>query len=82
MCIIILDSIHFILKAEKILKREGFDNFDIIPVPKEIHTNCGSAIKINKKDKKTVIKILKENRLNLRLFCYDEKLNFYIEEEI
>jgi len=81
MIVIIMESIHYILKAEKIFKKAGFKEFEIIPVPKEIHSNCGSALKIEKKFKDKAIEILKKNNLKFRIFIYDKNLDFFIEEE-
>ncbi len=80
--IIIMDSIHQILKAEKILKKNRI-NIELIPVPKEIHSNCGSAIKIeSSNNKEKLIKILKENNFKFRLFSYHKEVDFYIEEDV
>ncbi|MBF0474809.1 MAG: DUF3343 domain-containing protein [Deltaproteobacteria bacterium] len=42
-CVAILDSIHYILKAEKILKAKEMPH-EIVPVPREISSDCGMAI--------------------------------------
>ncbi|MBF0507909.1 MAG: DUF3343 domain-containing protein [Deltaproteobacteria bacterium] len=42
-CVAILDSIHYILKAEKILKAKEVPH-EIVPVPREISSDCGMAI--------------------------------------
>ncbi|MBF0498035.1 MAG: DUF3343 domain-containing protein [Deltaproteobacteria bacterium] len=42
-CVAILDSIHYILKAEKILKAREMPH-EIVPVPREISSDCGMAI--------------------------------------
>lgn len=78
--IIIMDSIHYILKAEKLLKKSGINDFDIIPVPKEIHSNCGSAIEIeNEETFRNVISILNSKNFNFKIFKFNTDLNFYIE---
>ncbi|WP_457755511.1 DUF3343 domain-containing protein, partial [Thermodesulfatator indicus] len=45
--ILLFPSIHYVLKAEKILKKEGV-NLDLVPVPKEISSDCGMALEIKK----------------------------------
>ncbi len=77
--IIIMDSIHYILKAEKLLKNSGIE-VDLIPVPKEIDSNCGNAIEIKKeKDFSKVNEILKNHKFNFKIFKYNEELNFFVE---
>ncbi len=41
--ILIFPSIHHVLRAEKILKRSG-QEFDLVPVPKEVNPDCGMAV--------------------------------------
>ena len=38
-----LNSIHHVLKAEKVLKKTEL-TFDLVPVPKEVNPDCGMAI--------------------------------------
>ncbi len=42
-------SIHYVLKAEKLLKAQGIP-LDMVPVPKEISSDCGMALVIEEKD--------------------------------
>ncbi|MFZ5763616.1 MAG: DUF3343 domain-containing protein [Thermodesulfobacteriota bacterium] len=41
--VVILGSIHFVLKAEERLKKAGIRH-DVIPVPRRIGSDCGMAI--------------------------------------
>ncbi|MGV1100590.1 DUF3343 domain-containing protein [Thiovibrio sp. JS02] len=41
--VLILFSIHYVLKAEKLLKNSGISH-DVVPVPREISSDCGMAI--------------------------------------
>jgi hypothetical protein len=41
--ILILDSIHHVLRAEKVLEAKGLV-FDLVPVPKEVNPDCGMAL--------------------------------------
>ncbi len=41
-CIGIFSSIHFVLKAEKVLKKSGLE-VETIPVPRKISSDCGIA---------------------------------------
>jgi hypothetical protein len=42
-CVVILFSIHFVLKAEKLFKSHGVSH-DVIPVPRAISSDCGMAV--------------------------------------
>ncbi len=42
-CVLILFSIHYVLKAEKLLKNKGITH-DVVPVPREISSDCGMAL--------------------------------------
>ena len=42
-CVVILFSIHFVLKAEKLFKQHGISH-DVIPVPRAISSDCGMAV--------------------------------------
>lgn len=81
MKIFIFDSIHYVLKSEAILNEHGIDN-ELIPVPKEIHSNCGMAIKIDDTSFNEAKRLLLENNINIRIFSYNPDINFYYEEEI
>jgi hypothetical protein len=81
MKIFIFDSIHYVLKAEKILSNYLI-KIDLIPVPKEIHSNCGMAISIKDKDFDNAKKLILENNINVQIFSYNPELNFYIQEDI
>ena len=79
MSIIIMESIHYILKAEKILKKNGFNNIELIPVPKEIDSSCGNAIEVEDSKIDKIINILNKYNFNFKIFKFDENLNFYLE---
>jgi hypothetical protein len=42
--VVIFNSIHRVLKAEKILKQAGVD-FLLIPVPRQLTSDCGLALR-------------------------------------
>ena len=56
-CIIILLSIHFVLKAEKLLLADEVV-FDVIPVPRSISSDCGMAIEFPCSEIKRVWRLL------------------------
>jgi hypothetical protein len=45
--ILLFPSIHYVLKAEKTLKAAGLP-FDLIPVPREINSDCGMAVEVGR----------------------------------
>jgi hypothetical protein len=60
--IITFQSTHQVLKTEKLLQKEGVD-FDIIPVPKEISSDCGMAIRVEMESIKRIEGILEKNTI-------------------
>ncbi len=65
--IITFQSTHQVLKTEKLLHKEGVD-FDIIPVPKQISSDCGMAIRIEMENKKRIESILEENTIVHKIY--------------
>ncbi len=63
-CIIIFNSIHRVMKAEKVLKGENI-NFDLIPTPRGLRSDCGLAIRILPRDRERVEDILKKKRIKI-----------------
>lgn len=55
--IAIFHSIHRILKAEKILKREGV-NFLLIPVPRQLTSDCGLALRFSPETRDNLLGVL------------------------
>ena len=53
----IFHSIHRVLKAEKILKQEGVD-FLLIPVPRQLTSDCGLALRFSPETKEELLVIL------------------------
>jgi hypothetical protein len=53
----IFHSIHRVLKAEKILKQEGVD-FLLIPVPRQLTSDCGLALRFSPETKEELLGIL------------------------
>ena len=44
-CVLLFKSVHQVMKAEKLLKGKGF-TVDLIPVPREISSDCGVAVEL------------------------------------
>ena len=53
----IFHSIHRVLKAEKVLKQVGVD-FLLIPVPRQLTSDCGLALRIAPQDRDKVYEVL------------------------
>ena len=53
----IFHSIHRVLKAEKILKQAEVD-FLLIPVPRQLTSDCGLALRFSPETKETLLGIL------------------------
>lgn len=68
------------MKAEKLLKGKGI-KIDLIPVPREISSDCGVAIELSRDLEAEALFILGENRI-LLVDCYtrDEKGRFEKKE--
>jgi len=67
--IFILESIHQVLHAEKVLHTAGLD-FDIIPVPKEINPECGMALEVDPKEKDQINAALIQARIKIKALYY------------
>lgn len=53
----IFHSIHRVLKAEKILKQQSVD-FLLIPVPRQLTSDCGLALRFSPEIKDVLLEIL------------------------
>lgn len=58
----IFNSIHRVLKAEKLLKDDGAD-FLLIPVPRQLSSDCGLALRIAPEHRRAVFAVLTANDL-------------------
>jgi hypothetical protein len=63
-CIGIFSSIHFVLKAEKVLKKDGL-TVETVPVPRRISSDCGIAVSFLANDISRVKKLLEEKKVRL-----------------
>jgi len=66
MYIITFQSIHHVLKAEKVLLAKGV-KFDIIPTPKNISSECGMSIRFDSEQYN--LEFLKSTLQNEKLTC-------------
>jgi hypothetical protein len=66
--IILFDSIHFVLAAEKQLKAHGVW-IDIVPIPKLLSADCGVGIAFHREDLAMVREILTGPLCRVRAVC-------------
>ena len=70
------------MRAEKVLKEEGIE-VDLIPIPREISSDCGVAVEVSKESEGKVLLILREHRISMTE-CYtkDSRGRFEKSKEI
>jgi len=67
-CVFLLESVHRVMRAERVLKEKGID-VDLIPVPREISSDCGVAVEVSKESEEKAYLILREHRISIAE-CY------------
>jgi hypothetical protein len=67
-CILLMGSVHKVMKAEKVLKSAGVP-VDLVPVPREISSDCGVAIEFDSDRREDVLNLLKQEGCPA-LACY------------
>ncbi len=66
--VFLFSSIHHVMRAEKLLKGKGI-KIDLIPVPREISSDCGVAIELSADSEEEALHLLGENKVSV-LECY------------
>jgi hypothetical protein len=66
--VFLFESVHRVIRAEKILKGKGIA-VDLIPVPREINSDCGVAIEVDIGLGEEALRVLEENKISI-LECY------------
>jgi hypothetical protein len=56
-CVVLFPSVSHALTAEKILKKEGL-SFKLIPVPKQISSDCGVCIRFPASSRERIVQAL------------------------
>jgi len=62
--VILFPSVHFALRAEKLMKQRGIP-FKLIPVPRHISSDCGICLRFPWDRKEEVEAALKEGKVNV-----------------
>ncbi len=72
--IIVFDSTHHVLKAEKLFNANGIKH-DIIPTPKDISSDCGVSVRVSSDhfDFERITEILTMENINFRIIRRDKK---------
>ena len=63
-CVILFPSIHFVLQAEKMVKGKGF-SIDLIPVPRELSSDCGICMLIEWEEREKLCRLLEEGGVKI-----------------
>lgn len=66
--VFLFESVHRVMRAEKILKGKGIAA-DLIPVPREINSDCGVAVEVDIGLGEEALRVLEENGVSI-LECY------------
>jgi hypothetical protein len=57
---IILNSIHRVMRAEKVLKENGL-KVNLVPVPREISSDCGVAIELPAETEEAALRLFEKH---------------------
>ena len=81
-CVFLFESVHRVMRAEKALKEKGIE-VDLIPVPREISSDCGVAVELSKELEEKALLILRENRISMtEFYMKDSRGRFEKSKEI
>jgi hypothetical protein len=67
-CILLFNSVHQVMRAEKLLKNRNL-KIDVIPVPREISSDCGVAIELPLEIKDEALHLIGSGGLS-NVICY------------
>jgi len=76
--VLLFDSVHRVIKAEKLLKGKGI-KVDLIPVPREINSDCGVAVEVDAGISDKALLLLEESKIAV-LGCYTKDSSGKFEE--
>lgn len=63
-CVLLFSSVHQVMRTEKLLKEKGIE-VDLIPVPRDISSDCGIAVELSRESEEKALLILRENKISL-----------------
>lgn len=67
--VLLFQSIHKVMKAEKICKKEGIE-YTIIPVPKHISSECGMCMEVEPERAEAYKNILEVKQLEVTIASF------------
>jgi hypothetical protein len=74
-CLLVFPSVHQVMKAEKLLKGQDI-KVDLIPMPREISSDCGVAIELSLTMKEEALRLLEKHQLSVYA-CYTKNHRTY-----
>ena len=77
--VFLFESVHRVMKAEKLLKGKGL-KVDLIPVPREISSDCGVAVEVDAGIGEKALLLLKEDNIAV-LECYTKDSSGKFEQK-
>ena len=60
-CVILFASIHDVMAAEKVLKKQSFWH-DVVPTPRQLSSDCGMAVLVREMDLAAILPDLRHRR--------------------
>jgi hypothetical protein len=78
-CVFLFMSVHQVIRAEKLLKGKGV-KVNLIPVPREISSDCGVAIELPLEVKEEALSLLGECGVSISE-CYTKDPRGRFEKE-
>ena len=66
-CLILFKSVHDVIRSEKLINSNGFD-YQIIPVPSNISSECGMCIELKKSDLTNMCNLLDLKKISYNLY--------------
>ncbi len=59
-CYITFPTVYFTLRAEAVLSKEPY-SFKLLPVPRDISSSCGTALRCSCEEVEVIIELFKKN---------------------
>ena len=66
-CVLLFGSVHQVMRVEKLLRRKEF-SIDLIPVPREISSDCGVAVELPWEERREAFLLCEENGISVLEF--------------
>jgi hypothetical protein len=63
-CVLLFQSVHQVMRGEKLLKARGV-TVNLVPVPREISSECGVAIEVAFESREEALRLVQESGIVL-----------------